>query len=88
MGLRGSEQPGPPVIGSHGKGVYVTGCARPTEDRRRDAADDHRKDIGRFQPLREIGSGWFLLTALAPERTIVMGPRPSGDRLNLLEESL
>jgi hypothetical protein len=33
-------------------------------------------------------SGRFLLTALAPERTIVMGPRPSGDRLNLLEESL
>jgi hypothetical protein len=55
VGLRGSEQPRPLVLWNHGKCVYVTRCAGSTEDRRRDAADDHCRDMGRLEPLGEIG---------------------------------
>ncbi|MFZ0499470.1 MAG: hypothetical protein WAM21_11775 [Steroidobacteraceae bacterium] len=55
VGLRGSEQLSPLVISGYGKGVYVPRRAGPTEDRRGDAAYDHRRNSGRLEPPREIG---------------------------------
>ena len=57
VGFRGSEQARPMFLRSHGKGVDVTRCAGPAEDRSGDAPDDHCRDTGGLEPLTEIGEG-------------------------------
>lgn len=57
VGFRGFEQLRPVVLWSHGKGVYVTSDAGPSENRCGDAADYHCGNTGRLEPLREIGEG-------------------------------
>lgn len=55
VGLCRPDQSGPLVIRDHGKRIYVARCAGAAKDRSRDTTDDHCRDAGSRQPLREVG---------------------------------